>query len=105
MICPQCGCRLQWNDGAYCQACMRKEVCEVMPIDKSQCSHKNVLYRPVGGNAEGWIPRWVCGACDQEFIMKPTCTCDENCDDPCPEHCVENVKQDREIEAKKLMNN
>lgn len=24
MICPQCGCRLQWADGAYCQACMRK---------------------------------------------------------------------------------
>lgn len=22
MICPQCGCRLLWTDGAYCQACM-----------------------------------------------------------------------------------
>jgi hypothetical protein len=23
MICPKCGCRLLWTDGAYCQACMR----------------------------------------------------------------------------------
>ena len=22
MICPKCGCRLLWADGAYCQACM-----------------------------------------------------------------------------------
>lgn len=22
MICPKCGCRLLWTDGAYCQACM-----------------------------------------------------------------------------------
>jgi hypothetical protein len=35
---------------------------------RAACTHQRVLYRPVGGNAEGWRPVWVCEQCCAEFV-------------------------------------
>ena len=35
---------------------------------KTGCTHIRVIYRPVGGNAEGWRPVWVCEQCCAEFV-------------------------------------
>lgn len=36
-------------------------------VERGQCTHQTVVYRPVGGVAEGWLPRWVCAHCSKEF--------------------------------------
>ena len=35
---------------------------------RASCTHQRVIYRPVGGNAEGWRPVWVCEQCCAEFV-------------------------------------
>jgi hypothetical protein len=35
---------------------------------RASCTHIRVIYRPVGGNAEGWRPVWVCERCCAEFV-------------------------------------
>jgi hypothetical protein len=35
---------------------------------RASCTHQRVFYRPVGGNAEGWKPVWVCERCCTEFV-------------------------------------
>ena len=35
---------------------------------RASCTHIRVIYRPVGGNAEGWRPVWVCERCCAKFV-------------------------------------
>jgi len=35
---------------------------------RASCTHIHVIYRPVGGNAEGWLPVWVCERCCAKFV-------------------------------------
>ena len=35
---------------------------------RASCVHQRVIYRPVGGNAGGWRPVWVCEHCCAEFV-------------------------------------
>ena len=37
-------------------------------VVRASCTHQRVIYRPVGGNAEGWTPVWVCEQCCAEFV-------------------------------------
>jgi len=34
------------------------------------CTHQRVIYQPIGGNAMGWTPRWVCDCCSMEFAPR-----------------------------------
>lgn len=38
---------------------------------KAACAHKSVEHRPVGGDAMGWVDRWVCVLCGNEFRPVP----------------------------------
>ena len=35
---------------------------------RASCTHIRVIFRPVGSNAEGWRPVWVCEQCCAEFV-------------------------------------
>lgn len=37
---------------------------------QAKCTHKHVICRPVGGNANGWTAVWVCEQCTLEFVPK-----------------------------------
>ena len=37
---------------------------------RASCTHQRVIYRPVGGNAMGWTPVWVCERCSVEFVPR-----------------------------------
>lgn len=37
---------------------------------RASCTHQRVHYSPVGGDGEGWTPRWVCDDCRLEFTPK-----------------------------------
>lgn len=39
-------------------------------VKEGYCTHLNIVYRPVGGNAIGWTPRWICYDCGCEFVIK-----------------------------------
>lgn len=36
-------------------------------MNKEQCTHAKVACMPMGGNANGWTPRWICYECGLEF--------------------------------------
>jgi hypothetical protein len=42
--------------------------CNTAEALRASCTHQRVFYRPVGGNAEGWTPCWVCDVCRTEFV-------------------------------------
>jgi hypothetical protein len=44
------------------------EVASEIDAVRTSCTHIRVIYRPVGGNAEGWRPVWVCEQCCAEFV-------------------------------------
>lgn len=78
MICPKCGCRLQWTDGSYCQACMSM-------VD-TRIQRMMVEQTPTGGGTSAPNPPpSPCAACNGvgSYISLPGDTIS-----PCP-YCSE----------------